>query len=261
MLSELAETWRYRAVIQNFVWTSLGVRYRRSVFGYLWSVMSPVAKYAIMGLVFSIIGRFDLENYFGFMFIGSVFFGFVSTVIGQATIAFIANEQYIKKIYIPKLVFIMNVVLNELVNFVLILLSITGLLLVMGEAKVSIAWTILPLAILITLFLLIGVASLVAVATTWFRDLQHLVDIFFQALFFATPIFYPLSVLASHKVFFFLVQLNPLTYYVSLFREPLVYGVFPELTAVAGCLIGSILVMLAGLLILKKFNNRIVFQL
>src|SRR5689334_7480719 len=113
MTNELTEAWRYRAVVENFTLTALGVRYRRSVLGYFWSVLSPLLKYAIMGLVFEIIGRFNMSNYYGYMFLGSVYFGFFSTVVSEATMAFIRNVHYIKKIYVPKLVFVFNIVIYE----------------------------------------------------------------------------------------------------------------------------------------------------
>jgi len=58
------------------------------------------------------------------MFVGSVFFGYISTVVQVSTTAFLSNENYIKKIYVPKLVFVLNVVILESVNFLLILAAI-----------------------------------------------------------------------------------------------------------------------------------------
>lgn len=261
MWNELAESWRYRAVVENYVNTSLGVRYRRSVLGYLWTVLSPVARYAIMGVVFSLIGRFAMPHYYGFMFIGSIFFGFISTVVGTSTRAFIDNEHYIKKIYVPKLVFVLNIVLFELVNFLLVLVAVVAMLLCLGEVTLAWSWFFLPVAVLVTLVALVGVSALVAVATIWFRDLQHLVEILFQALFFATPIFYPLSTLEPHKIFYTFVLWNPLLYFVSLFRDPLVTGVLPDLATLAITSGLAVAFLCLGLMLLKKFNNRIIFKL
>lgn len=261
MWSELAESWRYRAVVENYVNTSLGVRYRRSVLGYLWTVLSPVAKFAIMGVVFNLIGRFNMPHYYGFMFIGSIFFGFISTVVGASTRAFIDNEHYIKKIYVPKLVFVLNIVLFELVNFLLVLVAVVALLLCLGEVTVAWTWLFLPVALAITVVALVGVATLVAVATIWFRDLQHLVDILFQALFFATPIFYPLSTIEPHKIFYTLALCNPVLYFVSLFRDPLVNGTLPDVGTLVIAAGLAVTFLGLGLLLLKKFNNRIIFKL
>jgi ABC-2 type transport system permease protein/lipopolysaccharide transport system permease protein len=261
MYREVVEAWRYREVAQNFVKTSLGVRYRRSLLGYLWSVLSPLAKYAIMGVIFEVIGRFAMPNYYGFMFIGSVFFGFVSTVVTQSTLAFISNEHYIKKIYVPKLIYIVNVVLNETVNFVLVLIAIVMLLLAMGQLTVGLSWLFLPIALIITVVGLVGIGTLVAIATIYFRDIQHLSDILFQALFFATPIFYPLSALSKDPVFYAMATANPLLYLVNLFRMPLVDNRFPDLASLLISLTISLVLAVSGLFVLKAFNNRIVFKL
>lgn len=261
MWNELKEAWRYRAVVENFVRTSLAVRYRRSVLGYFWTVLSPLLKYAILGVVFMTVGRFDMPNYYGFMFVGSVFFGFLSTVVQKSTISFLSNENYIKKIYVPKLVFVLNNVLFELVNFGLVLVSILFLLLVTGQGTVAWTWLWVPFALILVLLFLTGLSALFAVATLYFRDLQHLTEILFQALLFATPVLYPPSVLQKDPRFALILDLNPFVYFVDLVRDPLVFGQSPSLLTLAVCTTLAVGFFLLGLWMIDKFNNRIIFKL
>jgi ABC-2 type transport system permease protein/lipopolysaccharide transport system permease protein len=108
---------------------------------------------------------------------------------------------------------------------------------------------------------LVGLSALVAVATIYFRDLQHLVDILFQALFFATPIFYPLTVLEKSPVFHFIATLNPLLYFIAIFRDPLVQNQWPDLTSIIVATVFSFSVLFLGVSVVKKFSNRIIFKL
>jgi len=261
MLSEIRESWRYRSVAENYVWTSLGVRYRRSVLGYLWTVLSPLAKYAIMGVVFEIIGRFQMTNYYGFFFVGSVFFGYFSTVVVQSTTTFINNEHYIKKIYVPKLIFVLNIVLYETVNFLLVLVGILALLILVGQATFGVAWIVLPFVVLLTILALVGISCILAVATIYFRDLQHISDILFQILFFATPIFYPVETLSKNPLLAAISSANPVFYFLTAFREPIVSNHFPTPQVGFICIISSVAFFFVGLLVLDRYNNRIIFKL
>lgn len=261
MVNELKEFWRYRSVVDNFVRTTLAVRYRRSVLGYFWSVLSPLLKYAILGVVFEVIGRFAMPNYYGYMFVGSVFFGFVSAAVQKATTAFILNENYIKKIYVPKLVFVMNYVLLETVNFLLVMASILVLLLVTGQGTMGWTWLFFPVSLVITMVFLTGLSALLAVATLYFRDLQHLVEILIQALLFGTPILYPAWVLQKDPLLAQLLVFNPLVYFVDLVREPLVFDRLPSPLTMAVCVGLAVIFFFAGLATLMKFNNRIIFKL
>jgi ABC-2 type transport system permease protein/lipopolysaccharide transport system permease protein len=261
MFKEITEAWRYRAVVENFTWTALGVRYRKSFLGYLWTVLSPMLKYAIMGIVFEIVGKFNMPNYYGFMFLGSIYFGFFSTVVSSSTTAFIANEHYIKKIYVPKLVFILNIVMYEIVNFILVLVAILSLLLLMGQVTLSITWLFVPVAIVITIAALVGLSALIAVATVYFRDLQHLVDILFQALFFATPIFYPLEALEKSPLFSLIARMNPVLYFINMFRDPLTKNVWPDPISVSISIVFALLMLILGTWTVNRHSNRIIFKL
>ncbi len=261
ILEECRETLRYRYVISNYVYTSLAVKYKRSFLGYLWTVLSPLIRFLIMGYVFATLGRFDMPHYYAFMFLGAVYFGFVSSSMAGAGNIFLQNEHFIKKIYLPKLVFVLNQLCFEFINFVLIFCSIVILLISMKEVTVSIHWAFVFVSLLITLVALIGFAMTMAVASVYFRDLPHILEICMSSLFFATPIMYPIEITLKNNLFHNIVVWNPLYYFTELFRMPLRSNQIPDIKIIGICLVISISVLMVGFFVLGKFNNRIIFKL
>src|SRR5512147_2507222 len=111
MLRELRKTLKYRYVIYNYVYSSLKQKYRRSFLGFLWSVAAPLLQNLIIGVVFYYLMRFDMSNYLVYLFAGTVMFNIMSAVIVQSPYIILNNESFIKKIYVPKLVYVLQIIL------------------------------------------------------------------------------------------------------------------------------------------------------
>lgn len=256
---EITDLWRYRWVCYSAVTSVLKMRYRRSVLGFFWSLLGPVLNYLIVGIVFSFLSKSNTENYFTFMFAGTAIYNLLSVTINQSPNIMISNENYIKKIYLPKSIFILNVVLMEFINFCLGLLALSILGIIFGGLKISFSLLYLPIPILAALFFNIGAASILSIVTVFFRDVTHILPIIMQAAFFGTPIVYPAE-LAPHQLRF-LFHLNPFYYFVESFRFPIYHGTLPpnEITFMTITL--SLFVFMIGIVVLKKFDNKIVFRL
>jgi ABC-type polysaccharide/polyol phosphate export permease len=100
---------------------------------------------------------------------------------------------------------------------------------------------------------------LVSIATVFFRDLQYLIVIAMQGLFFLTPILYKQEALGPSVSW--VVSLNPVTTFVALFRAPLVGGVLPELTLLIQAAMISMLSFAAGVVAFHRYQKNIVFRL
>jgi len=252
----ITEAWRYRFVSENFVKTTLGNKYKRSALGYLWSVLLPLLRYLAMGLVFSYVLKNKDPNYFAMFFTGMMVFGFIQSTCLAGTNVFLDNANYLKKIYVPKLIFISNIILTELVNTLLVLAGLLVLGLATGIFHPSWqALAALPGFALIVVFLF-GFIALLGTAEVWFNDVQYFVDILMQTLFFITPIMFPASFLPD-----FLYIYNPFYYLLEMVRFPLVQGQLPDLgmTGIACAL--TLVTFVAGLWVLNRKQNAIIFKL
>lgn len=255
----LNEIYKYRYVTVAFVTTNLKSRYRRSVLGFLWTVLAPMAHYIIMGLVFSLLLRNQMPNYFVYYFSGAVFFAVISTTLNRAPSAFIQNEHFIKKIYLPKIIFIQNVVIYEVVNFFFSASSLLILGIAFGYLDFSFITLTSLIPILLVAIFLFGIAAILSLATVYFRDLTHIVPAVLQALFFATPIIYNKDMIPEKYHVF--IDLNPFYYYLEAFRTPLLEQKLPSMALLLGLTAMSFISFISGYLLINKFDNKIVFKL
>ncbi len=257
--SSVQEIYKYRYVTYAYVTTNLKSRYRRSMLGFLWTVLAPMIHYVIIGLVFTVLLKAQIEDYFVYYFSGAIFFSVVTATLNRAPVAFIQNEHFIKKIYLPKIIFIQNVVIYEVVNFILSAISLLILGMITGHLKFSfiIFASIIPI-ILVAIFLF-GVCSILSLATVYFRDLMHIVPAILQATFFATPIIYNKSMVPEK--YHILIDINPLSYFLEAFRQPLLNHTLPDPRLIGFLLLISILSFMIGFLIIDKFQNKIIFKL
>lgn len=254
----IKELYSRRAVLWILVWQQLVLRYRRTLLGYLWSLINPLLMMSIMSLVFATLFKADLKTFTIFLFTGMIPWNFFSSVVTQSSSAFINNEGLIKKIYLPKIIFPLSTCLSLFIDSTLSFFSLFIIILLIGG---SISWAVffVPIAYLLLLSFTFGISLIIAVATVFFRDLQHIIIIAMQGLFFLTPIFYKHDTLSS-KVNF-LVNLNPLTTYIELFRDPLYLASLPPLTVILKAVALSIVAMILGLFFFLRQEKKLVFRL
>lgn len=262
-ISELKKNFKqlylYRYVTISHIQTTLRLRYRRSLLGFIWTVLAPLLQYLVIGVVFWYASNVRTENFFAYFFTGSIVFNIFSLTLTRAPGIMLANEHFIKKIYLPKMIYVLNLVLYEIVNFFLSSLALLVLGLITLQFKVSWALLFLPVSILIIIPALIGLSSLLGIAGVYFRDLNYILPPIMQAAFFLTPIAYTIDILPLKIQKF--VHLNPFYYFVELIRTPIVSQTLPNPNIIVVSLFSSVALFIIGLWTIYKFDNRIVFKL
>lgn len=253
-----AELVRFFPVIQNMVIQELRVRYQRSVLGFFWTLLHPILMMSILAMVFSQLFKTAVKDYAIFLFAGMVPWNFLAASLNDCAFCIIQNEGLIRKIYLPKLVFPLAKVLTNLTTF---LLSLGALFIMLKPLGAPISWSLLFLPVAIALFALfaLGLGMIVAVANTFFRDCGHLVSVFLQAWYFATPIVYEMSMMPEEVRWRF--SLNPAFPFIRMFQVILRDGQFPQLTTVlvaAGIAAASLGI---GYAAFKSHEDKLVFRL
>ncbi len=259
IVSDYKEAFKYKYVIGSFVSSNLKVRYRRSVLGYVWTVLVPIFQYGVIAIVLSQLARSAAENYFGNFFSGAILFGFFSAAVSKSTLVFLSNEHYLKKVAIPKLVYILSDVFYELANFLISFVTIVLVGTAFGIFKVSLPVLFVPVGLILFVVFILGIIKLLAVAGVFFRDLKYIVPVLMQATFFMSPIAYTIEQMP--KKFQIIIALNPIYYFLEIIRRPIVHGKMPEVELIMICLIISISSFLIGRVFLKKFENKVIFKL
>ena len=184
------ELTRFWPVIQNLVTQELRVRYQRSILGFFWTLLNPLLMMAdpLVGLLAP--RSTASPNYTLYLFAGMVPWGFLSGSLNECAGCIIMNEGLIRKIYVPKLVFPLSRVLINLVTLLLSLVALFLLLWPFGRGT-AVEFDDPPAGGDRSLRRLhTGAGADVATANTFYRDCGHLVSVFLQAWYFATPILY-----------------------------------------------------------------------
>lgn len=259
IISEIRDLYRYRLVTFAIVTSSLKTRYKRSVLGVGWSLLGPTLNYLVMGFVFSKASKIDQPNYFVFLFSGAVIYNLMSAIILQSPGVFINNEHFIKKIYLPKSIFVLNQSLIEIINFLFAVTSLLVLGFLFSKLDINLAAISLPITVINAALFAFGICSILGVITVYYRDFIHLIPLGMQAIFFATPVLYPVSLVPEKYVKF--IHLNPFYYFVESFRTPLLGNHEFNVSLLGITTLLGITSALSGLFILKIFDNKIVFKL
>lgn len=226
-MNMIAELVARRELIWNLVVRSLKARYKGSTLGFLWTLINPLVSLLIYWLFISIL-RFQIP--LSHLLTGVIFWQFISMCCMNAVTAIAGSPSLVKRTYFPRMVLPVSTVIASLINFflsIIVLGVILILLKLFGRAAVDFAclW-LLPVVVLVQFCLLLGVSLLISSATVFFRDIEHVVGLILHALFFLTPIIYPLTMvrqrLAGLKLsglFLSVYMLNPLAPLVTLFRK------------------------------------------
>lgn len=258
-LLEFQALFRYRYVVFAYVETNLRLRYRRSYLGFFWTLLAPILHYLVMGFVFTLIIKSNMPNYFAYYFVGALVFGLITGVLNKAPHFFIANEHFIKKVAVPKMIYILNGIGYEIINFLLSGLGLLVLAIAFQKIHFSVAifWSFI--SIILLSFFLLGLASVIAVSTVYFRDFFYIIPVLLQIAFFVTPVIYSEDMIPERYHIFLI--LNPFYYFLQVFREPILHQSAPNPQDILICAGLALVSFVIGFVVVKKFENRIIFKL
>lgn len=253
-----SELYLARGVLWQLVRQQLILRYRRTVLGYLWTLINPLLMMSVMVLVFSSLFKADLKTFAVFLFAGMIPWNFFSSVVTQSGASFINNEGLIKKIYLPKIIFPLSIAIALLVDSLLSFVALFVIIFAIGGVMSS-AILFLPIAFILLFVFAMGVGLVMAVATVFFRDLQYVMVIAMQGIFFLTPILYKTDAIAGKVAW--LVMINPVVPFIDLFRYPLYFSHLPPWSTLMQAVSISFFFFAIGMIIFLRQEKNIVFRL
>lgn len=254
----LAELLPFRFVLWQLVVQHLTLKYRRTALGFVWTLVNPLLNMAVTAVVFSMIMKFPLKGFALFLFAGMIPWLFVNSCVTQAGMAVIQNEGLIKKVYIPRHLFPVSVTTALLIETLLSAAALFLLAIPLG-AKFAPALLFLPVAFALLYVFCLGLSLLFSVLFVYFRDMQQITGVLMQAIYYLTPIIYPISVVPPRYTW--MLRYNPLTYFIDLFRDPIYGGVLPHATTILTATGIALAVFATGWRIFSTRANDLVFRL
>lgn len=248
----------YRVVLKQLIRQQVTLRYRRTIFGFLWTLLNPLLNMAVIATVFSIVMKFAIKDYAIFLFSAVIPWTMFSNTISQCSNALIANENLFKKIYLPKQVFITSNAISVLIDTFLSTCCLFIIAFFFG-AKLSYPLLFLPISFVLLFLFSYGLGLIFSIVSVFLRDMQYLIGVILQALYFMTPIIYPVSAVPEQYKWVF--TWNPMFYFVDLFRAPVYSNQMPEMSSLYFCIIAAVCSMLIGLYVFKINDKKIIFRL
>lgn len=249
---------KFQPLLQELVARDIKIKYRRSVLGVLWTLLNPLLMMIVLSVVFSNLFKFDVENFPLYLLSGQVVFNFFSDSTNSSMGAVVSNATLIKKVYIPKYMFVLARIISSFIN---LLASFTALLVVMIVMRVELHYTVFLVIIPITLLVLfsLGVGLILSAVVVRFRDIMHLYSVFITALMYLTPVIYPMSILPEwmRKI----VLLNPITNYLLMFRDAMLNNNLLDITNLLLGIVEAILVLVIGIYVFYKNQDEFILNI
>jgi len=253
---------QYRELIYNLVIRELKIRYKNSALGILWSLMNPLLMMIVFTIVFTVMTPVaDIDKYPVFLLCGLLPWNFFNASVLGATISLVANSALIKKVYFPREVIPIAIILANLVHF-FIALVVLFVFIALFQIELTIWAIYLPVIVLIQIILTLGISLFLATANVFYRDTQQILDVLLLAWFFFTPIFYPINILPkSYDLFGVTLDvwrlvyiLNPMASLVANYRIILYYGSPPALDFLIRTAFTAVVIFFIGWIVFKKYS-------
>ena len=254
MFESLKEIGQYRSMVRNLVKREVRGRYKGSVLGFFWNFILPLIQILVYIMVFTQIFRSDLDNYAVYLVSGMVLWIWFSDSISEGSGTIVANSDMVKKIYFPRAILPVSITLSKMVNFVITLAIFFIIIAVLNHGFEPLALMCLPLAILISLFFILGMSILLSAINVYLRDTQYIVTVVLMAWVWLTPIMYSRNFIDNAMINDFLA-LNPMTHFVALFQDILYWKVVPDLLDIFVCAALAAGMMIIGCAVFKYLER------
>jgi ABC-2 type transport system permease protein len=249
---------KYGFLLKQLVARDFKTKYKRSVLGVFWSFLNPLLMMIVQYIVFSTIFKNNIPNFAVYLLIGIVFFNFFSEATSMGLTSIVGNSSLITKVYIPKYIFPVSRVLSSAIN---LLISMIPLILaaLITRAPITSALLLLPFSIVCIIIFCTGMCFILSSAMVFFRDMQFLWGVLSTLWMYATPIFYPESILPQQ--FMVLFKMNPLYHFIRFSRAIILDGISPEPQAYFLCIIASLVPLIVGIFAFMKTQDKFVLNI
>lgn len=250
----LKELYAYREMIFSLVRRDIKGRYKGSALGFLWTFINPLLQLGVYTMVFSIIMRNGIEDYYLFLFVALIPWIFFSTSLSGGSSCIWAQQDMVKKIYFPREVLPIAFVTSQFVNMALSFLVVFAVLIVSGKGMNIVAMLFLPVIMVVEYLLALSMAMLSSAVTVYLRDVEYILGIITMAWQFLTPVMYSVDQVPEQLMWVF--NLNPMTPIIVAYRDILYYGRVPQLGTLIHATVFGLIVLVIGVLIFGKLKRH-----
>lgn len=218
----LNQIWRYRDLILLFVRRDFVAYYKQTILGPFWYLIQPLMTTLIFTVIFGQVASLPTDGLPQFIFYlaGTVIWSYFSSCLTLTSDTFIANQGIFGKVYFPRLVVPISILISKLISFsiqfVLFLVFVVYFLLQGADIRIMPHALLLPVLLFLMAGLSLGFGIIVSSLTTKYRDLRFLINFGVQLWMYVTPVIFPVSEFPERWRWITLI--NPVTPIVETFR-------------------------------------------
>lgn len=187
-----------RVLLKELTKTDFKLRYQGSVLGYLWALLRPLMMFAILYLVFGKLLRFggDIPHYPVYLLVGTTIWSFFTECTNQGIQAIVQRGELLRKVSFPKYIVVVSATLTAVINL-LINLVVVVIFALLDGVQISWTWLLVPIVLFELYLLSLGISFLLGAINVKYRDITSIWDVCIQALFYAIPIIYPITMISE----------------------------------------------------------------
>jgi lipopolysaccharide transport system permease protein len=256
----LDDVWRYRDLLWMFVLRDFVAVYKQTILGPLWFFIQPLITTLVFTIIFSGVAQIPTDGFPAMLFYlaGMTPWNYFSTCLTKTSNTFVANAGIFGKVYFPRLVVPLSIVVSNIIQFGIQFLLFFGVLvyfLVTGASvhpQWGLAIVLTPALILLMALLGLGAGIIVSSLTTKYRDFTFLIGFGVQLMMYGTPIIYSMS--SIPEKWRWLIQLNPMTPPIEAFRAVFLGGEVPWSALGISSLV-TIVLLFVGVVMFNKVEK------
>ena len=260
-----SEIYRRRALIGAFANRDFATRYRSSFLGWFWSLLQPLATLLVYAAVFSLVFRIkapplgadpERTSFAAFLFTGMVTWNLFSSIVVLSMTQLRSNSELLKKVPFPAWAPVLGASVVQLIQVALEVIVLLGMF--VWQRNVGITWLLAIPILLATALFAQGVGLMLAVANARYGDVQYIVTVVLGALYFLTPILYPLSLVQDTADWLaIIVQINPLTWFVESMHSVMYSLVAPVWWQIPALVVVGLVTFWMGLVVFQRKGEDI----
>ena len=183
-------------------------------------------------------------------------FNYFSEASNLSMSSVVANFGLLNKIYIPKYIFPLSKCLFVGINFLLTLVPLYIVLFATGTG-INMYHIFLPYAYVCLFMFTLGMGFILSAVSVFLRDMFYIYGIIIMMWTYLTPIMYDIKMISEELQPW--LKLNPLYHYINFAREIILYGRIPQPFTWTICLLSSVAVLLIGVIVFKKTQDKFIY--
>ncbi|MFD1628619.1 ABC transporter permease [Pseudopedobacter beijingensis] len=262
---KLKDTWHYRDLLMLLVRRDFVSFYKQTILGPLWFFIQPLLTTVMFTFIFGNLAGISTDGLPQplFYMAGITAWNYFADCLTKTSTVFKDNANIFGKVYFPRLIMPLSIVVSNLVKFgvqfLLFLVLLLYYYLIGADFQVTWAITLFPLLVILMALLGLGCGMIISAMTTKYRDLAFLVTFGVQLLMYATTVIYPLSTaIENYPDYAWVIEYNPMTPIIEIFRYGFLgAGSFSWEMLSYTCIV-TLVITFAGIVIFNKVEKNFV---